>query len=594
MFPLNEKYRIAMKRQVHRYAISGTIGNKNFTDADFSKLTITNRIADDNTVNIGSVYMAELHITFLKSLGIAWNLTNGWEISLSEGLWIKEDEVYTYIPMGHYFIHETKTTKEGIEVTAYDAMCKLDKSWRGLAVKNRTLPAILDDICEACGVELASIDFTQFPNSSTVFTLASENDCETYRDILSWIALTMGSYATINRFGFLDLRMYTSTAYDPADYIDEDARADSYAFNDYYTRYTGLYATDSERKATKYFHVEPDDGLTYNIGTNPFIQNVTEQKFAQTCEAILNGIQNIDYVPFSIDTLPTAVYDLGDVIQFSGGAGGGKQGCIMLYDYTYNQESHFEGLGQNPQLADAKSKTDKNISGILSQVDAAKEYMYSFSNDDEIVLSQNWKTVLSQRFGTATATWAMFQAEILCDDPAGSVVEVRYLLDNEVVSRYPIETWIEGKHILSLMYPITTDEGNYYNWVVQLRTDGGAVEIHQGDAIGIIKGQGLVSSDVWNGYIDVVDEYNILEVEDDVEFVQYVDTSVSVVTQVPISTSITENFTAIETEEDSEFVHYIDAYAFNQDFLNQLTWDEAKLHTWDYTEINYAWGIDTE
>lgn len=594
MFPLTEKYRRAMKRQVHRYAISGTIGNKNFTDADFSKLTITNRIADDNTVSIGSVYMAELHITFLKSLGIAWANTLGWEIYIAEGLWLDPIDGFSYVPAGHYFIQEVKNTKDGIEVTAYDAMSKFDKTPRNLATKNRTLPALLEDICEACGVELASRDFTNFPNSSTVYSLASENDCETYRDILSWIALTMGSYATITKAGNLDLLMYKSTEDEPDDFIDEDARADSYSFNDYYTRYTGLYATDSKQKATKYFHVEPDDGLTYNIGTNPFIQNVTEQKFAQTCEGILSALQSIDYVPFSIDILPTVVYDLGDIIEFSGGAGGGRPGCLMLWDYTYNQESHFEGLGDNPNLANAKSKTDKNISGIISQVDAAKEYMYSFSNDSDVILTTNWKTILTQRFGTATATWAMFQAEILCDDPDGSVVEVRYLLDNEVISRFPIETWIEGKHILSLMYPITTDEGNFYNWAVQLRSDGGAVEIHQGDAIGIIKGQGLVSSDVWNGYIDIVDEYTIMSTLEDSDLLTYTETSVSAATQIPEASSISDSFGLLSTDDDSSIKHYVDVYAFNQDFLNQLTWDEAALHTWDYTEINYVWGIDIE
>jgi hypothetical protein len=188
----------------------------------------------------------------------------------------------------------------------------------------------------------------------------------------------------------------------------------------------------------------------------------------------------------------------------------------------------------------------------------------------------------------------MFQAEILCDDPDGSVVEVRYLLDNEVVSRYPIETWIEGKHILSLMYPITTDEGNFYNWAVQLRSDGGAVEIKQGDAIGIIKGQGLVSSDVWNGYIDIAEEYTIMSTLDDADLLTYTETSVSAATQIPEASSISDSFGLLSTDEDSEVKHYVDVYAFNQDFLNQLTWDEAALHTWDYTEINYVWGIDLE
>ena len=594
MYPFNEDYHDALKYQIHNYALLGTVGNKTFTEDDISMLTISNRIAGENEVSIGTVYMAEMHITFLKSLGIAWNLSNGWEITLSEGLWVEEDEDYTYIPIGKYYIHEVKNTKDGIEVTAYDAMSKFDKKLQGLNAKNRTLPAILRDICESCGVELFSESFDNFPNSSTIFTLASENDCETFRDVLSWIALTMSSYATITRLGYLDLRMYRSTSENPNDFIDEDARADNYSFNDYYTRYTGLYATDSKRKTTKYFSVDPDDGLTYNIGTNPFIQGVTEQKFNQVCESILRGIQTIDYIPFSIDTLPTAVYDLGDVIEFSGGAGGGRAGCIMLWDYTYNQQSHFEGLGQNPDLADAKSKTDKNISGITKQVEASKEYMYSFTNNSDVTLSNSWKTILTQRFGTATATWAMFQAEILCDDPAGSVVEVRYLLDNEVISRFPIETWIEGKHILSLMYPITTDEGNFYNWAVQLRSDGGAVEIHQGDAIGIIKGQGLVSSDVWNGYIDVSDEYTIMSTLEDADLLTYTETSVSAATQIPEASSISESFGLLSTDDDSNIKHYVDVYAFNQDFLNQLTWDEAALHTWDYTEVNYVWGIDIE
>jgi hypothetical protein len=345
---------------------------------------------------------------------------------------------------------------------------------------------------------------------------------------------------------------------------------------------------------TKYFHVDPDDGLTYNIGINPFLQGITDQKFTQVCNSILRGIQNINYVPYSIDILPTAVYDLGDVIQFDGGAGDGRDGCIMLWDYTYNDSSHFEGLGQNPALASAQSKTDKNLAGILSQTEANKEYLYSFSNDSDVVLTTNWRTILTQRFGTATATWAMFQAEILCDDPDGSVVEVRYLLDNEVISRYPIETWIEGKHILSLMYPITTDEGNFYNWAVQLRSDGGAVEIKQGDAIGIIKGQGLVSSDVWNGYIDISEEYSVMATLEDADLLAYTETSVSAATQIPEVSSISDSFGLLSTDEDSEVRHYVDVYAFNQDFINQLTWDEAALHTWDYTEINYVWGIDIE
>jgi hypothetical protein len=122
----------------------------------------------------------------------------------------------------------------------------------------------------------------------------------------------------------------------------------------------------------------------------------------------------------------------------------------------------------------------------------------------------------------------------------------------------------------------------------------GAVEIPEHDALGSIRGQGLASTSAWNGYIDVSDEYTIMSTLEDSDLLTYTETSVSAATQIPEASSISDSFGLLDSDEDSSIKHYVDVYAFNQDFLNQLTWDEAKLHTWDYTEINYVWGIDIE
>lgn len=594
MYPVSNAYKTALKSPIHQMHMSGAIGNaRYFTEQDFTSLNINNRCADNNEVTIGSVYMAELNITMNSAINIVWLNYKGTPIILTESLVIGEDTVES-VPVGTFYIDEIKRTKEGYNIVAYDAMCKFDKEIRkgDIATANKTLPALLIEICSKCGVELATSDFTQFPNRTGIFTLASDSDVETYRDLISWIAQTLCAYATINREGKLEIRMYPSIS-TITDEIDAHTRADSYTFSSFETYYTGLRATDEKRQISKYYHVEEDTGLTYNIGNNPFLRKLSADRFDAACENILNGLQNIRYTPYSIDILPTMVYDLGDVIDFVDGAGLATIGCVMAYDYTYNQSTNLEGLGADPSLSTAKSKTDKNISGILKKTEESKEYLYEFFNTEDIGLSSTWQTVFSQRFATVADGHAIFQAEILCNDPAGSVTEVKYMLDGEEINRYPIETWIAGRHIMSLYYVIPTKEGHTYLWQVLMKSDAN-VTILENEGYGTIRGQGLASTDAWNGYIDVADEYNILEIEDDAEFVQYVDTSISAVTQVPISTSITENFTAIETEDDSEFVNYIDAYAFNQDFLNQLTWNEAALHTWDYTEINYAWGIDTE
>jgi hypothetical protein len=285
---------------------------------------------------------------------------------------------------------------------------------------------------------------------------------------------------------------------------------------------------------------------------------------------------------------------MGDILLFTGGQGySNSLGSVMSYDYTYGQSIVLEGLGQDPALASAKSKTDKTISGILKKTEENKEYLYQFYNSDDITLNSNWQTVFSQRFATVSDVYAIFDAEILAEDPTGSVVEVRYLLDGEEVSRYPIESWIEGNHILSLFYPIQTQGGTTYLWQVQMKANG-AVEISEHDALGTIRGQGLASTSAWNGYIDVSDEYTIMSTIDDSDLLTYTETSISATTQIPNASSISEDFGLLSTDEDSEVRHYVDVYAFNQDFLNQLTWDEAALHTWDYTEVNYVWGIDIE
>ena len=591
MYSVSEDYLTALKRQVHKYKIKGKINNVNFDEDDISSLSISNQCADENQVSIGSVFTAELHITFLKSLGIAWKQSKGWEITIEEGLWVNAEDGYIYIPGGHFFIDEVQTTKEGIEVTAYDAMNKFEKTITGITVRNNTLPTILEQICTRCGVTLANESFSGFPNSSGIFSLSTENDIENCRDLLSWVAQTMASFATINRDGELELRMYKATnSYD--DEIDADARADSYVFNNYVTRYTGISVVDQKRQQTKYYDEEVDDGLTYNLGTNPFMQGITETRRQAVCMAILDAMQNIAYTPFSIECLPTLVYDLGDVFNFDIESQNPRYGCMMLWDYQYNASVNFQGLGSDPALATAKSKTDKNLSGILNQVESTKDYMYSFSNGEDITTGELWQTVLKQRFGTVSATWAMFHAEMLCEALGDTSIEVRYLLDNEVVQRFPVETWEAGKHILSLMYPIVVNSDNFYNWMVQIRSLDASVSILTDNAIGVIKGQGLAASDVWNGYIDVSDEYTIMDTLDDADLLSYTETSLTATTQIPEASSISESFGLLDSDEDSEVRHYVDVYAFNQDFLNQLTWDEAALHTWDYTEINYVWGID--
>ena len=68
---------------------------------------------------------------------------------------------------------------------------------------------------------------------------------------------------------------------DGADTLDEKHRFQGASFSDFETRYTGLSCVNLADQTTKYYYVENDDVLVYNLGTNPLMQyGVDETKDA--------------------------------------------------------------------------------------------------------------------------------------------------------------------------------------------------------------------------------------------------------------------------------------------------------------------------
>lgn len=584
MYSVSNDYLTALKKQTHKNDLRGYVQNVAFSADDITELRLTNRCSNDGEVTIGSVYTAELKIVFVKNLGISWANSKGWKITFEEGL-LLENNNYEYVTGGEYYIEEVNETKSGIEVVCYDAMLKFDKKFGDVVTRARTLPAILTDVCEEVGVELANDDFSDFPNYNTSFTLSTDNDISTYRDIVSWICQTMDCFSTINRDGELELRRYQAVE-SYIDEIDADAISEDYAFNLYSTSYSGLSAVDTQRQQTKYFNVEPDNALTYNLGTNPFMQNLNENRFRNVCLSILNDMQAVQYSPFKMLLLPTLVYDLGDIIKFNDSS----YGCIMLFDYSYNSSIQIEGLGSDPALSTAESKTDKNLEGILKKTESNKEYIYSFRNETEITLTNEWQTIFSERFGANDNTHAIFQAELLCDDPSGSVTEVRYLLDGNIVSYYPIETWIAGKHILSLYYLLDVQSDTFYNFVMQMKSDS-AVTIDAFDGRGSIRGQGLASTEAWDGYINIEENYSLLDDTNNDTLISFTETSsTTLVDYVP--SAISESYGLLDDINNDTLFDYESVIGFDGIPLSMLTWDEAAQMTWEYVESAYVWGFN--
>ena len=322
MYPVSDKYKAAIRDSTRKFYYNGKIVTKTGTEYPFENKDIvkgsayvTNQCCGDSEIEIGSVYAAELGITLYSSID-RYTL-EGAEITLSFFLQL-EDGTYEEVPLGIFEISEANRTVNCLAIKAYDYMLRFDNDFNNI-VSSGTAYQLLALACENCDVELAHTEeeIMTWKNGSIMLGIYSENDIETWRDVIYYVAQVLGCFCTINREGKLELRKYGNTFVETI----ESRHRFSSSFSDFVTRYTAISSTNNRTQEAEYYALEEDDGLTMNLGINPLLQFGLVETRKDILTNVLNDISVIRYVPFDSATIGNPAFDLGDVITFSGGHG---------------------------------------------------------------------------------------------------------------------------------------------------------------------------------------------------------------------------------------------------------------------------------
>lgn len=595
MYNVSNDYLAAMSEPIQEYKLRIRIGRQTITDAEIvaGSFSIKNQCGDTDIVQIGSVYAGELKMIIAPDV-IQRNTWEGLQIIPEEGMMISENPAaYEYVPLGVFTVAEANHSDSGVSITAYDNMLKFDKVFI-LSTSNGQPFDFLSMICRDCGVTLGMTraQVEALPNGSAPIALYSENDCQTYRDVLFWIAQFLASFATMDRSGRLVLRQYTDTV---TDRVAAAFRFQGSTFSDFVTEYSGASFQDIDTQEVIYVSGGGlDNKLTYNLGGNPFLQYGTMSTRKQYVINILNQLKKIHYTPFRTRYLNTPAYDLGDVIQNPGGVGAGAVSCIMSIDYSFTNRVTVEGFGKNPALEAAQTKEDKDIAGLVSKVEKNSVYFYNFKNAEALEIGPGLsENLIDIRFATAEARQVMFQAEILADATA-TLDEVLasityYLNDDEITDYHPVETWTEdGKHIISLFYVAAVEPQTLYTWRVDLESSGGTITIGEGQARGTLWGTGLVADNTWAGYIDLEDTIgagNLNSIgaaefteEGTAEFVEFEDIELE-------DTISAGTLSSIGAAEFTEVV----IINKNSVYYEGLTWEDLAAMSWSELADNWLW-----
>ena len=113
------------------------------------------------------------------------------------------------------------------------------------------------------------------------------------------------------------------------------------------------------------------------LGPNPFLMYGGKRSTMTTHrKKVLKNALALSYTPFSMDLQCGWHYDLGDIIQISGGrfnSANDSFGCVMGYTFNFHGVCTLEGFGENPAMAKVKSKASKQANTANTNAVNAKE-----------------------------------------------------------------------------------------------------------------------------------------------------------------------------------------------------------------------------
>lgn len=290
----------------------------------------------------------------------------------------------------------------------------------------------------------------------------------------------------------------------------------------------------------------------------------------------------------------------GDVLTFSGGQADSQQmTCVTSFTCKIGGRQSLKCVGKNPRLSQAKSKNDKNISGLLNQIEAGKIGIHTFTNASAYTIGETDVRIISIEFASKEENHAQFFGQVVVDvvaaqktrsvNAAGTIVipfpteesggetsltetgedaesgtidisvdvslpvtwtedgkavcHVTFELnDTEILLHRPVETWHSGKHILSLYYPIENVVPNITNtFNVYLRMEDGSGSVEIGDCIASISGQAMAAA--WDGRIDIEETTGWFSIGGGLEAEDFADT-IAMETMELVQRSYSDTLTA--------------------------------------------------
>lgn len=478
--------------------------------------TISMQCGETGEVHIGGAYIGEMKTTILHPSFDRTLLRNA-TVTLIAG--VATPTGMQNVQLGVWTVSSASWSRTGVELTCYDHMAKLDGGYTGTD-KTGTPYQWLTRACQACGLTLwtSERDIQRMPNGLGSYTLTDTTNVKTWRDLVQWVCQLLAGFAYAGADGSITVARYAAT---PCRTIPGEHRTQDTTLEAYEAAYTGITLTLTNDGLTEYHTRDPktDTGLTQNLGQNPLLQDLGKTVRHDRLLRIIDAIP--PSTPGSITIMEPPVHTLGDMLTLTGGYTGttGVSMLVQRVEYQSGKGTTYTGYGADPALASARSKTDKNVEGLLAQTKADEWNSTPFGVDKTI-------TIGSDRTLVATVSFAVKDKDTIVDVHAQTLLDITlptptddgttttytptvltcaWVLDGaEYTDFHPTETYTAaGRHVLHLYLAPKATANLTHRLDLYMQATGGSCTIQSGWLMGLLEGKGLAGDAGWNGRIDI-------------------------------------------------------------------------------------------
>lgn len=615
----------------------GTVVELAEGNVDDGSVSISRECAGEEEIEFGSATIAQLNISLRtqESRYVFYdakiNLIYG--IRLADGTWFD-------IPLGEFTVAEADRKNALVVLTAYDNLLQLDRDYGGAALYGSPYEILLA-ICETCGVALGITEeeILAMPNGAELIQVDENSGCLKYRDCAKVVAQMLGTFVVADRYGAITLRRYSKTA----DITIPKRIRNKTTMADYICTYMGI-RINSTKGEFRSYDVDQASGLELTIQDAPAWDYGLEETLQARTDALLAELIQLSYTPgeFSMPGLP--VLECGDLVELETDDGTVTT-LITSYKWQYHNSMTVKSTGKNPYLKSSVTRETVTMRELQAQTAANKLIFYSFTNQNDISVSdENEKEISQVTFATTETTSAMFIAQLpvsveaadtststttetektvtvknsagtetTITDASGNALtltvmdsdtvttvergyvdlQVEYYLNGTLVDYELVQRLTAGKHILALFYTFAALDGNAsYQWQVKIKVVGGSgtATVPKRGFRATVTGQGMAGTDDWDGTINIDESVPALSLVSRLSLVSASE-EVTTETQVPTASSIEETVSGFGLRSRLALAKITDEPGVNP-VWEQQTISSASLQRWEYAS-RYVWLTDS-